>query len=510
MSAMSVETANFLHEYSRTLTVRYHRVDHELFRQFSRQHRRLLQLLGDSAGDDYWGAFLAALRWCRTMLSAAPLPFNHPAVAPAMGETTMRTFAARTARAYPSLAEEVGKVVDLLLKLRSCRDNPLLDALETQVGPCSGSTVVLVRQNRLIDAVQDSLDSRVSTQGFEAIGIEAARDLAPVDRVILIGSIRWYPSHVLAAPKAHLAEVVSYKWNGSRWRAEQAFLGGNARNDDEPLGQYDEDDAELDEDWPKIDWEGIARRAAASGAGNDNDAEAQEQVEARLFSLDGGGAVFLHAADGAKSLVIDPRESGDCRVKRIETDEIEPGMFVLLRTEGGGDLVAPVANRLLGEKRARESRDAQDMWKKRLRDQVRHKGALRVSLDLIERGSHRANEINVRNWMSDRTIGTQEKNDFAAIMGLVGLGTETERYWGITRQLRAAHLRAGRKIGDWLVAQVRTVNLRDLDRKGQMDFVLSDAVGGRLTAFRVEGRSPTRTWVLASRVDRAFQLEAEA
>lgn len=422
----------------------------------------------------------------------------------------MRAFVARTVRAYPSMGEEVRKLADLLSDLRSLGDNPLLYALENLVGPGDGSTIVLVRQNRLMGAVQDSLDSRVSTRGFEAIGVDGARDLPPVDRVVLVGSTRWYPSYVLAAPKAPLVEVVSYKWNRGRWRPEHAFLGGGAATSPreyEPVEQYDDDDAELDEAWPEIDWDEIARRAAAS-SGDDDEAELQEQVEARLFSLDGGNAVFLHAADGSKSLVIDLKEASDSRVRRMETSEIEPGMFVLLRTEGGGDYIVPVADRLLGS-RVREIRDAQRLWKTHLREQVRRRGALQVSLDLIERGSNRANEINVRNWMSERTIGTQDKSDFAAIMQLVGLGAEVEHYWGITRQLRAAHLRAGRIIGERLIHQVRTVNSRDLERKGRMDFILPEAEGGQLTAFRVEGQAPRTTWAPASRVDRAFHLDVE-
>jgi len=509
MSAMSLETADLMHEYSRILTVRYHKVDHELFHQFCKMHRQLLRDLDESAQADHWVNFLAILRRYRIPLSAAPLPFNHPDIAPAMNEPELRAFVARTARAYPSFAETTRKVADFLIELRRSADNPLLDALESLAGRDGGSTVVLVRQSRLIAAVRDALRSRAETRDFDAIGI-GALGAAIYDRVILVGSTRWYPSHVLTAPSAPVVEVVSYRWNRSRWRPERAFLGSPespSARDYEP-SEPEEEDVELDDTWPEIDWDRIAQRAAAAGGEND-DAEGQELVEARLFSLEGGSAVFLHAAEGAKSLVIDPRADGNSRVKRIETDEIEPGVFVLLRTEGGGDYIVPVANWILRD-RADESRESQRQWKRLLRDQVMRKGALQVSLELIDLGSNRADEANVRNWMSERNIATQDKNDFAAIMWLVGLGAEIERRWEITRLIRAAHLRAGRIIGNRLLDQVGTASIYDLEREGRMDFALPEEEGGRLTAFRVEGRALRPTWVPASQVDVEFPLEVEA
>jgi len=71
---------------------------------------------------------------------------------------------------------------------------------------------------------------------------------------------------------------------------------------------------------------------------------------------------------------------------------------------------------------AEGARMMQGLWKTRLREAARLSSLLGLSLKLIDLGSGRANEVNVRNWMLYKSIKTWEYNDFAAIMQLVGLG----------------------------------------------------------------------------------------
>ena len=51
-------------------------------------------------------------------------------------------------------------------------------------------------------------------------------------------------------------------------------------------------------------------------------------------------------------LVIDTSEFGHVQVRRTPVDELEPGMYLLLRTAGGGDYIAPLADRLMGQRAA--------------------------------------------------------------------------------------------------------------------------------------------------------------
>ncbi|MEP7013727.1 MAG: hypothetical protein ABJC13_25685, partial [Acidobacteriota bacterium] len=203
------------------------------------------------------------------------------------------------------------------------------------------------------------------------------------------------------------------------------------------------------EPWPEPDWEEIKRRAfeesdpAATKHGHD-------AVEARLFLLGQGLAVFLDVSHRSKSLVIDPEADDEARVTRILSDEILPGKFLLQRTEGGGDYIVPLADKILGE-RAQPSRAMQSEWKGRLRAAVAespqpdvNSRLMDVSVRLLDLGAHLADETNLRYWMSSRNICTRDRRDFQAILRLVGLESESERYWSVMRQILAAHHLAAR------------------------------------------------------------------
>ena len=104
--------------------------------------------------------------------------------------------------------------------------------------------------------------------------------------------------------------------------------------------------------------------ARLSTAGSQSDSGA-ETVPARLCHLSGNRAVFVAADDGATSLIIDTSEMGHAVVRRAPADELEPGHYLLLRTAGGGDFIAPLADRILGDSAAKR-RSEQAEWKERL------------------------------------------------------------------------------------------------------------------------------------------------
>jgi hypothetical protein len=268
--------------------------------------------------------------------------------------------------------------------------------------------------------------------------------------------------------------------------------------------QESDSEAALDfeDDWSTIDWAAIARQGGETLAA-EADTDRDDEVLARLYLLNGGYAVFLEASEGATCLAIDLSEDESSRVRRIAIDDLEPGMFVLLRTEGGGDYVIPVADRILGA-RAPSFREAQRTWKSRLRSMARNTTLHDLVLRLRANGSLRADDGNVRHWMSERAIATQDRIDFVAIMRVVGLESQADHYWAITRTIRAAHLHAGKVIRDLLLRRVKATDVEHLRKEGRLDFVLPEAQGGRLTAFGIEGRAPTTTRVPGSRLGRVF------
>lgn len=503
MTTSQFEAANRLYTFSRGPAFHYRYVEHELFRRFCHQSRRFKWLLGDSAQDIWWARFARDLSRYRFDLSSAPLSFDNPIVAPTMKFDEIQRFVSQTARVYPSLSDATREVADLLLALQRCPDNPLLDELEANLETANGMTAVVVKESRLIAAVEGVLLSRGMAQSCSVVSLSQVRHIEDCARIIVTGALRWYPDHIFAAPRAPEVTVVAFGWYRARWRSESPFVYGRAlpvQFQDEVEGEPGGDAA--NEPWPELDWTWVAQKGAVS-LSSGTDASEHELTEARLFALHGGFAVFLEEAEEATSLVIDPDEGISERVKRVGTGRIEPGMYILLRTEGGGDYVAQVADSILG-KLASSHRYAQQRWKAALRGVVQRGDVTTVAIELLDLGSTRADEANIRNWISARGIAMRDKEDFTAVMRRIGLEARTDEYWAMMRNIRSAHLKAGRLIRRRLMDQVRATDLRNLPKKGRMDFSLPETEGGKLTAFRVEGRSPTTNRIHASGLDRPF------
>jgi hypothetical protein len=500
MNAITVGEADRRHVLCANTRIRYQPVDHQLFRRFSERSRRFLRALSDSDSHEYWQDFARTIGRYRFKLMAAPLSFSDGAATVGVKTERLRSFLSQSAAIYPQLALVAREVGELLLELAACDDNPMMDWLVSMmdVEP-ELSTVVMLRDSSLVDKVHHELRSR--HMGFEVVSIGAHRCVHEFSRLILIGPTRWFPEHLFSAPQVPTIEVISYRWNRSRWRPHLTFVSRDSALP--PSGGEDaaeDGDGDVEELWPEVDWQALAQRYT-SGFDEPSGHESHEPVEAQLVSLQGAHGVFLEAH--ASALVIDFDEDEESRVKRVEAREIEPGMCLLLRTIGGGDYVVPVADRLLGA-RAATLRQAQELWKQSLRNRVRDSSLLQVSVRLIELGSQRANEGNVRNWMSQRSIRPQDQRDFSAIMKLIGREHDIDSYWNMMGDIQAAHQRSGQAIRRRLLERVRATDVSALVKTGRMDFSLPEAEGGRLTAFRVEGKSPHLDLVPASRCGQQF------
>jgi hypothetical protein len=232
-----------------------------------------------------------------------------------------------------------------------------------------------------------------------------------------------------------------------------------------------------------------------------------ETLPARLCHVSGGRAVFVSADEGASSLVIDSSETGDSIVGRVPADELEPELYLLLRTSGGGDFIAPLADRILGGL-AVERRAQQAGWKGRLvaaaQEQFgalsRRELAVRVAGNLRARNLSEARPANVHYWMSSKCIHPRKEEDFAAVLEFAGLADLTQELWEAMGEIDRAHRRAGQAIRQMLLQKIATSSLEPLERDGEMAFDLGEHAGGTLSAFQITAISEEEFEVPADRV----------
>jgi len=505
-----------------TAQIKRHWIPYPELGEISRTFKNFERSLGGEAAEEYWRTFLWRLRRYQFLLLTLPLSSDHPAIYSPGSYDTLQELLSRCDQVYPDFANGAHDLLRRYAEIAARRANPSLQEI---VKICTAGepsrTALVLKETRFITDVEEAFSQETLLRNLRIVGTQHVRGETCYDNLILLGALRWYPEYVCSAPRAHRIYIVSYNWLKDEWKSVSAFAGAHAviRNitafSSIPAHEKTVEGLDLiaepvspEDLLPEVNWDQISL-ALSRRTSNDLD---HEQIEARLFSLESGAAVFVDATESTKMLVIDlAGEIGDeevdqrtSHVKRVPVSLIETGMFILLRTSGGGDYLMPLADKILGT-RAREARTRQEHWKGLLREKVREKGLLATSIDLLDRGSVRAEESNVRNWASSRNIRPHDKSDFVAIMRLIGMEEKIDEYWKNAKAINSAHMKAGFYIRRLLLKKVADADLEELRRTGNMDFELRESGAGGLTAYRIVTISQKQYLVPVSYTGRPFE-----
>lgn len=480
---------NYLYECAASASVQAITVDSELVSQFCRWHR-VFQRAADANEGDLSLDELVRLSfgfWYRVL--SAPLPLCHPSLIDASAADLLLKRVRAVGQSYSDLCEVSHSYKSALAALRSSDGNPLWGALEEDLADGQADNVgLLIKPARLVAAVRDL--AAHEWPRLEVTTESHLRSAVAFDRLYIFGAGRWYPGFVFSAPRAPDLRVVRYGLLNDGPPNEATFV--------KPLNQPTRAlfmpargrgaDGSLqigaDEVRPVLDVASIMRRA---GEGNrvGTPGTSGELVKVRALLLEQDLAVLVSAADGSSELTVDFREDTEQLVQPVPTIDLEPGMAVLVRREGGGDDIVAVADEIMAEP-AEEFRRCQQHWKGLLGNLVDKLGSAEIVYRLKVAGSKIANYQNLRNWMGPRSIRTLDKVDFDAIFQVIGLAEDADRYWGMMEVIDRAHRRAGRLIRHRLLEQVQRADLSPLQAEGRQDFKLPrEFGGGSLTAIRI-------------------------
>jgi hypothetical protein len=501
MRPASVAATNAIYECASKDRLIRTRISHDAFRAYSLALRRLIRGLGEAASEEAWKTILTPLRRYGFALCAAPLPFNEPSIQPSdVGK--LHSLKDALSMVYPAPAMQLGNTIQCMEALLQNSANPYGEWLSEAAPYDRGDRAVLICDSRLVRLAECQLSCNPATRSLSIVTPAQLRTDRCFNVLYVLGAARWFPSSIFEAPRSRTTVLARFSWIKDGREPTKVFLSAAL-----PTTEVDDDPPEHGDTYeaadllPVVDWRSIGQKIAADELHNTLDSAA-----ARLALLEGEIAVFLEAEDGASVLTIDldADESTD-RIARIPTNDVRAGTFLLLRTSGGGDYIVTEADRYLREQ-APKVREAQRNWKALLRQEVQKEGFLAVSLRLIELGSSSADETNVRNYLSPRSIRTRAPEDFKAIMRLVGFGDEWARYWDMMGEIDRAHRRAGKHLRHQLLRRLEELDLTELERVGRMEITLPQVDAGSLTAFRVLDISTDSQLVSINRLGHPFEL----
>ena len=493
--------------------------EHAEFGKLCQTIRDFKRRLGECRLDPYWKPLLRVIGQYRFDHCAAPLPFDHNATRLRDDLLGLKRHLNSCHQIFPDFAKPALELIESMsLLIASSSNNPLLEVVSSiQASKKTGRTAMLVKEARLIPLTEEILKAVGDLRRVAVIGVNGVQGAVCFDRLIVIGPTRWFPSYVFTSPRALEIDIVTYKWMNDTPDIHPIFFDSSQQTTEMMPGWNDQGhkDNEIDlqsminpeEIIPSINWGQISHRFDDRKYSPELSDETEE-VEARLYVLHGAKATYLDANEASRTTVIDIERRSKPLVRRIPNHLITVDTFILLRTSGGGEYLIPKANQLLGE-HATGVREAQRRWKSLLREAVQHSSLAEVVAALKAQGSSLANEPNVRNWMSYRSIKTEDKREFQAILSLVGLAEESDEYWRKMSMIDSAHRRAGQLIRRMLLNEVLAADIERLEKLGRMDFELPDAYAGSVTAFRIEVISPETYLVPVSHLGHVVDIEED-
>ncbi|BDA71631.1 hypothetical protein CAL7716_057970 [Calothrix sp. PCC 7716] len=526
---MSVSVSNISNIYSYSgLTINVTRLHHQELTNYYLHLKEFKKSLGENAEDDYWKEFIRPLKRYQFQLCAAPLAFNYPKECQPDSLKYIKEHLSKCKQLYPDYEISALKLFEDFMNISKSSQNPLHNFIRKD------KITLLVKEHYLISCINDYLRKTNQINNFEIILASQLRNTKCYENLVIVGMINWFSDYeyIFTAPRCKSIDIVQFALGRDKQKFTSAFIDSielvlpyiqvsniyvdnNADNDiksstnnqtvnNDGADNYKFSLDKIDSDEllpPSVNINEIVKKHSFASYTNNED------VEARLFLLENYTAAFLDI--DSKQIVVDLEQKGQLQVNKICVDEIKQGMYIILRTNGGGDYIVTVADKILGEQ-VHEVRKLQQYWKKLLKQKIQETSYESVSLNLARYGCVLAkNKQNLRNWVSSRSIRPENDKDFNAILRFVGLEDRLKEFNDAASIIRSAHRKAGKRIRSLLLERIPNYNLRNLEQQGTMDFELAEDSGGSMTAFRVIDISTETAFITSSKIANHFIIESD-
>lgn len=204
-------------------------------------------------------------------------------------------------------------------------------------------------------------------------------------------------------------------------------------------------------------------------------------IEASIVFLENGRFIFVSRESKIRVFSISEKNN---LVKQIQFKDLEEEDFIIIRNERDTKLIAEVADNEILKDKAESFRMLQELWKEKLRYNVKKKGIRKVADILTNRyGLTTASTVSVRSWCNDESICPTE----LPIL-LTALKFDSSMADKITKSMKIiqkAHRKAGRIISTKLMKELNPSIYKELLEKGYYTFESKEFDGASFNIERV-------------------------
>jgi len=516
---ISIQNVSRLYSNLSQSSIVRHHINSEDLSRLSGLLQQMIKQLGENNSDrSWWDQFLGPIYRYREDHVLSPIPLNNLGRINNSIISSMQIFVENLPHTYPDLFESARLLLETFETCIASEDNPVSDTISSIISDMDEIQhfAVLTKDRKSRDLTTQFYESAQSeTTGIPIIYPQNLKDTAEstFSMLIVIGPAYTFPEFVFTAPSAPIIHTLSLSFINDTWEPSELFENSLGTQFKPQFTNIKLSIPSLNPIVNTIDISEatdlsykiatLPRLSSQNYQENNRSYDPSEIIEALDFILESGDHIYFDKS--SKKYVLDPEQDMTENIKHIDVDIIEPGMFVLVRRGGGGDLVGLVADNLMDEsgQDAQSKRNSQKKWKYKLLNKCISLGndKQQVSAELIQLGLNIADPQNINNWISPDSIALQSPEYFAILMEYIGLGAESDNILEDMRIIRSFHQSAGSRISIALKDQVSQISYEQLIQEQQHEISLPGHPDQSLLAIRIDSKNPITHQILKSEVD---------
>jgi len=214
---------------------------------------------------------------------------------------------------------------------------------------------------------------------------------------------------------------------------------------------------------------------------NSLEVNSHDAVDASIVYLENDR--FLFAPKDSKIRVFAPNEKGNF-IKQLNFKDIEEDDYIVIRNDRDTKLIAEVADHDVLKKNAKKYRLLQNVWKDKLRFNVKKKGIRKVSeILLFKYHISTASIASLRSWCNEDSICPTELPKI--LKALKYDEDQIRETYETMKIIQLAHRKAGRIISDKLMGELSNDILSELREKGYYTFMSREFNGASFNIERI-------------------------
>lgn len=411
----------------------------------------------------------------------------------------------RISKIYPVIGNEYIVATKLLIQLNINDTNVLFSRLISKLRENRGKRIAIISKNRLSLCDKEMVNGLLLKNKISFYKDNTFRKVEEnYDMTIFLGSERAFGNYANNCPKSKQIIFLGYEAfnNQYNYRGILNELPEVYSTIPEVISiNIDKDNREIEELYQPtiVNEEAINRYIKLINQYETQGRRETKVVNAKIFFLEDDRGILLDIDKKYECFNTEiNKELEQKNAREIEVDE-----YIILNNKSQPQLIVDIASQYLGEQ-AESQQKYINSWKERLSYLINTSGLEETIKLLKSKGISTANQVNVKNWISEFFILPDDKK----ILDVLGFTVpQKDKIISSEVVIKSSRIRAGKYIFACLREKVKSLNLEELIEGGYQTFEVEELKGASFNIEHVVGIGKTNYQVPITKVGQVFKMK---